>query len=686
MTEKTLEKVSDKTQKSTGKRRMVTIDGNTAAAHVAHATNEVIAIYPITPSSDMGEKSDVKSARGEKNIWGTVPTVVEMQSEGGASGAVHGALTTGCLTTTFTASQGLLLMIPNMYKIAGEMTPTVFHVSARALASHALSIFGDHSDVMATRSTGFGLMASGSVQNVMDLALDHPGGRAAQPGAVRAFLRRFPHVARSRQGRRDHVRRYARSCCRLSWSKVSACAPSPRTGPTIKGTSQNPDVFFQHRETVNKYYLGRSGYRAGRDGQVRQDCRTAVPSVRLLRPSAGRARGGHHGHRRRDGSRSGRLARGQGRKSRLDQGPPVSSVLEPRPLPGLFRRRVKRIAVLDRTKEAGSVGEPMYTDVQTAVNEALDNGWVKFTDRPLIVGGRYGLGSSEFNPPMVKGIFDDLKTKTPKNHFTVGIVDDVTHTSLPMDLSVDLEGEDFRGLFYGLGSDGTVGANKNSIKIIGEYTDNYAQGYFVYDSKKAGAVTVSHVRFGKNEIRKPYLIKQAQFVACHNESFLEKYEMVEKLCPGGTFLLNCTSGAGQGLGHAAEGSSGADDRQEGQVLRDRRHRAGQAARPRRPHQHDHADRLLLHLGHSPEGKSDRSDQAHDRRDLRRQGRESRQDELRRGRRRGGQSARSEDSGESDRDQRAAADRSGFRSRVRQECHGRDHRRPRRPAAGVGVPG
>ncbi len=536
MTEQTLEKVADKTLKSTGKRRMVTIDGNTAAAHVAHATNEVIAIYPITPSSDMGEKSDVKSARGEKNIWGTVPTVVEMQSEGGASGAVHGALTTGCLTTTFTASQGLLLMIPNMYKIAGEMTPTVFHVSARALASHALSIFGDHSDVMATRSTGFGLMASGSVQNIMDMALiTQAASLRSRVPFVHYFdgFRTSHEVAKIEEITFDDMRAMLPQEL-VESHRLRALSPDR---PTIKGTSQNPDVFFQHRETINKYYLA-----APEIVQEEMDKFAKIVGRHyhlfdyVGHPQAENVvvimgSGAETTHEVVDwlvarGEKVGMI------KVRLYR--PFSAEAFARALPAT----VKRIAVLDRTKEAGSVGEPMYTDVQAALNEAMDNGWVKYAQRPLIIGGRYGLGSSEFNPSMVKGIFDNLKEKTPKSHFTVGIVDDVTHTSLSMDPSIDLEGNDFRGLFFGLGSDGTVGANKNSIKIIGEYTDNYAQGYFVYDSKKAGAVTVSHVRFGKKEIRKPYLIKSAQFVACHNESFLEKYDMVEKLCPGGTFLLN----------------------------------------------------------------------------------------------------------------------------------------------------
>jgi len=533
MAERTLQKIDEK---KTDRRQMVTIDGNTAAAHVAHATNEVIAIYPITPSSDMGEKADAKSARGETNIWGTIPTVVEMQSEGGASGAVHGALTTGSLTTTFTASQGLLLMIPNMFKIAGEMTPTVFHVSARAVATHALSIFGDHSDIMAVRSTGFGLMASGSVQEVMDLAL------VTQAAALKSrvpFVHFFDGFRTSHEVQKIEEITFNDMRALLPQELIAdhrARALSPDR-PTIKGTSQNPDVFFQGRETVTKYYLAAPEFVqeamdkfaevVGR--QYRLFDYFGHPKAEHVMVIMGT--GAEAAHETVDwlvsqGEKVGLI------KVRLYR--PFSVEAFARTFPAT----TTKIAVLDRTKEPGAVGEPMYTDVQTAINEALDCGWAGFSDRPLIIGGRYGLGSSEFNPPMVKGIFDNLKQTSPKNHFTVGIVDDVTHTSIESDYSVDLEGDNFRGMFYGLGSDGTVGANKNSIKIIGENTDYFAQGYFVYDSKKAGAVTISHVRFGKDLIRKPYLIRSAQFVACHNESFLEKYEMVEKLCDGGTFLLN----------------------------------------------------------------------------------------------------------------------------------------------------
>ncbi len=522
------------------KRRMVTIDGNTAAAYVAHATNEVIAIYPITPSSNMGELADEKTARGESNIWGVIPDVVEMQSEGGASGAVHGALTTGALTTTFTASQGLLLMIPNMFKIAGELTPTVFHVSARAVATHALSIFGDHSDVMAARSTGFGLLASGSVQEVMDLALI--AQRAALESRI-PFVHFFDGFRTSHEEQKVEEVAFDDMRAMLDQDLISkhrqrALSPDH---PTIKGTSQNPDVFFQHRETVNRYYTATPEIM---QKAMDQFAKVVGREYHLFdyvgHPEAERVvivmgTGAEVVHESVDalverGEKVGVI------KVRLYR--PFSTDAFMKALP----KTVKKIAVLDRTKEPGAVGEPMYTDVQAAISEALDRRIAPFDKHPLVVGGRYGLGSKEFNPPMAKAVFDNLKQDEPKNHFTVGIKDDVTMTSLDPDLSFDIEGDNFRGLFYGLGADGTVGANKNSIKIIGENTDNYAQGYFVYDSKKAGAVTVSHVRFGKDFIRKPYLINSAQFVACHNFSFLEKYDMADKLIEGGTFLLNSPYG------------------------------------------------------------------------------------------------------------------------------------------------
>ena len=517
-------------------RRMVTIDGNTAAAYVAHATNEVIAIYPITPSSNMGEISDAKSAAGERNIWGSIPRVVEMQSEGGASGAVHGALTAGALTTTFTASQGLLLMIPNMFKIAGEMTPTVFHVSARAVATHALSIFGDHSDIMATRSTGFGLLGSGSVQEVMDMALI---SQAAALNSRVPFVHFFDGFRTSHEVQKieeitfDDMRALIDQD---SVNKQRTRGLSP-DHPTIKGTSQNPDVFFQGRETVNKYYVAapkivqdamdKFAKVVGREYHLFDYYgHPEAEHVAIIMGTGAEVVHEVVDHLVAQGEKVGLI------KIRLFRPFSIDAFVNALPA------TVKKIAVLDRTKEAGAVGEPMYIDVQSAISEALEDGKAPFKKHPVVVGGRYGLGSAEFNPAMAKAIFDNLKQAKPKNHFTVGIVDDVTNTSIDVDHSFDIEGQNFRGMFYGLGADGTVGANKNSIKIIGEHTDYYAQGYFVYDSKKAGAITVSHVRFGKELIRKPYLITKAQFIACHNPSFLEKYDMLSNLVEGGTFLLN----------------------------------------------------------------------------------------------------------------------------------------------------
>lgn len=523
------------------KREMVPHDGNSAVAHVAHATNEVIAIYPITPSSNMGEIADEKSARGEKNIWGTVPAVVEMQSEAGAAGAVHGALTTGAHTTTFTASQGLLLMIPNMYKIAGELTPTVFHIAARALACQGLSIFGDHSDVMGVRSTGWAMLGSASVQESMDLALI---AKAATLETKVPFLHFFDGFRTSHEIQKIEELTFDDMRAMINTDLIR----SQRLGgmnpekPVLRGTAQNPDVYFQGRETVNKYtaacpsitqkvmdrfakLTGRQyhlfDYVGAKDAEqvvvvIGSGCETVEETVNALNAK---------------GSKLGVV------KVRLYR------PFDTRAFIAALPATVKSIAVLDRTKEPGSLGEPLYEDVRTAIGEAMEDGYASFKQYPRIVGGRYGLGSAEFTPAMVMGVFDNLKAKSPKNHFTVGIDDDVMNTSLPYDHSFSTETPDvYRAMFYGLGADGTVGANKNSIKIIGELTDNYSQGYFVYDSKKAGAVTVSHLRFGKNPITKPYLITKANFLACHNFSFLEKYDMLKNLVDGGIFLLTAAHG------------------------------------------------------------------------------------------------------------------------------------------------
>jgi pyruvate-ferredoxin/flavodoxin oxidoreductase len=523
-------------------RRLLTIDGNTAAAHVAHATNEVIAIYPITPSSVMGEISDAKSAAGEKNIWGTVPTVVELQSEGGASGAVHGALQAGALTTTFTASQGLLLMIPNMFKIAGELTPTVFHVSARAIAAQALSIFGDHSDVMSCRSTGWAMLCSNNSQEVMDFAL------VSQAATLRSrvpFLHFFDGFRTSHEVLKVEELTYDDMRAMIDEELIAAHrarALSP-DHPVMRGTAQNPDVYFQGRETVNPFYpacitivqeeMDKFAKLTGRQYKL-VDYVGAPDAERVVVVMGSGADTVHDTveNLAAQGEKVGVI------KMRLYRPFPMDAFIAALP------KSVKQIAVLDRTKEPGALGEPLYLDVRTAIGEAMAEKKSKFKTYPLIVGGRYGLGSKEFTPAMVKSVLDNLKADQPKNHFVVGIVEDVTGCSLEYDPSFRNPAEGvYQAMFYGLGSDGTVGANKNSIKIIGELTENNAQAYFVYDSKKAGSMTTSHLRFGKKYIRAPYLVDSADFVACHNFSFIEKYDMLSKAKQGATFLLNSPFGS-----------------------------------------------------------------------------------------------------------------------------------------------
>ena len=520
---------------------VATIDGNEAAAYVAYRVNEVCAIYPITPSSTMAELADEWSAKGIKNIWGSVPDVIEMQSEGGAAGTVHGALQTGALTTTFTASQGLMLMLPNMYKIAGELTATVFHIAARSLAAQGLSIFGDHQDVMAARTTGFAILGSASVQEAHDLALI---SHAATLRSRIPFMHFFDGFRTSHEVNKLEL---------LSDEQIKQMIPDEfifahrkralnPDHPFIRGTAQNPDVYFQGRETVNQYYDNTPGivqdamdefaHMTGRkynlfDYYGAPDAKqvtvimgsggeTVEETVKALNKAGGKT-----------GVVIVRLYR------------PFSTAHFLNALP----KTVKSIAVLDRTKESGATGEPLYQDVLAALVEGLQD--EKFTKMPNVIGGRYGLSSKEFTPAMVKAVYDELlkdsdpKNEKPKNHFTIGINDDVTHTSLSYDESFTLDESKWRqALFFGLGADGTVGANKNSIKIIGENTDLYAQGYFVYDSKKSGARTVSHLRFGPDPVRAPYLITRADFIACHQFNFTEKVEMLNFIKPGGTFLLN----------------------------------------------------------------------------------------------------------------------------------------------------
>jgi len=515
----------------------VTIDGNTAAAHTAYHLSEVVTIYPITPSSPMGEFADLWAAEGKPNIWGTVPQVTEMQSEGGASGAVHGSLQRGALTTTFTASQGLLLMIPNMFKIAGELTSTVFNVAARSVACQALSIFGEHSDVMATRATGFALLASNSIQEAMDFPLI---AQAATLESRVPFLHFFDGFRTSHEVSKVELLTPEEMKPLINDDLVRAHrkrALSP-DHPFIRGTAQNPDVYFQARETVNPYYLA---------------CPDIVQKVmEKFEKVVGRKYELFQYFGAPDAERI-IVLMGSGAETAQET---VEYLMEKGEKVGLIKVRlyrpfsikhfinslpktVKTIAALDRTKEPGSIGEPLYADIVTAIQEGISEGIAPFKKTPKIIGGRYGLSSKEFTPAMVKGLFEETKKEVPKNHFTIGINDDVTHTSISYDPNFSTEPADrTRAVFYGLGSDGTVGANKNSIKIIGEETDNYAQGYFVYDSRKAGSLTISHLRFGPTPIHSPYLVSQANFVACHQFSFLERYDVLKTAQPGAIFLLN----------------------------------------------------------------------------------------------------------------------------------------------------
>jgi pyruvate-ferredoxin/flavodoxin oxidoreductase len=518
------------------KRKKITVDGCTACALVAYATNELITIYPITPSSPMAETCDAMAAAGKGNLWGTVPNVCQMQSEAGAAAAVHGSLTTGALTTTFTASQGLLLMIPNMYKIAGELTSTVFHVTARALAAQGLNIFGDHSDVMAARATGFALFCSKSVQEAMDFALI---SQSATLESRVPFLHFFDGFRTSHELQKieeltmDDMRAMIPEDGVLA-HRLRGLSPDR---PFIRGTSQNPDVYFQGRETVNRFYeaipqvlqkaMDKFAGLVGR--QYRLFDYYGDPSaerVIVIMGSAGDTVAKTMDILNARGEKLGLV------QVRLFRPFSSSAFLEAVP------RNVKAVAVLDRTKEPGAIGEPLYLDVRAAFDEGLVQGFSGFPEPLKIVGGRYGLGSKEFTPAMVKAVFDNLSQAKPKNHFTIGIHDDVTGTSLSFDDSFQVEGKNvFRGLFFGLGSDGTVGANKNTLKILGAETDNFAQGYFVYDSKKSGSLTTSHVRFGPNELNDPYLISSANFIACHNPSFVEKYDVLSSAEEGAVFLL-----------------------------------------------------------------------------------------------------------------------------------------------------
>ncbi|MEI8011053.1 MAG: pyruvate:ferredoxin (flavodoxin) oxidoreductase, partial [Candidatus Omnitrophota bacterium] len=516
-------------------RKFYTLDGNEAAAFIAYRVSDVMAIYPITPSSAMGEFSDEWNAAGVKNIWGSVPLIQEMQSEAGAAGTVHGALQAGAMTTTFTASQGLLLKIPNMYKIAGELTATVFHVTARSLAAQGLSIFGDHSDVMAVRQTGFAMMASNSVQECMDMALI---AYASTLESRIPFMHFFDGFRTSHEVAKIELLDEADIKAMISDDLVIAHRNRALTPdkPVMRGTAQNPDVYFQGRETTNPFYaqcpdivqaqMDKFAKLVGRQYKLFEYFGPAdADRVIVLMGSGCETVHTTVDHLAAKGEKVGVL------KVRLYRPFSIKHCMAALP------KTVTQLAVLDRTKEPGSAGEPLYQDIINALFEARQEGLLKAV--PKVICGRYGLSSKEFTPAMVKAVFDEMKKSAPKNHFTVGINDDVSHTSLTVDETFLIEDPQSKCcLFYGLGADGTVGANKATIKIISENTSNYGQGYFVYDSKKSGSMTVSHLRFGSNPIRAPYLVTKANFVACHQGIFLERYDMLKDAAEGAVFLLN----------------------------------------------------------------------------------------------------------------------------------------------------
>lgn len=518
-------------------RRTVTVDGNEAVALVAHRTAEVIAIYPITPSSTMGELSDEWSTKGKKNIWNTVPSIIEMQSEGGAAGVCHGALQAGTMTTSFTSSQGLLLFIPDMYKIAGELTPFVLHVAARTIATNSLSIFGDHSDVMGCRQTGFAMLSSDSVQQAHDFAL------IAQSSTLKSrvpFLHFFDGFRTSHEVSKIEMLNDDDLLAMITDDMVADCRSRALTpdNPVVRGTTQNSDTFFQTREASNIFYnacpdivqaeMDTFAKLTGRQYRLFEyHGHPEAERVIILMGSGASTAHEYVDWALANGEKIGVL------KVRLFRPFSIKHFINALP------KTVKTVAVLDRCKESGAIGDPLYLDIITALNEIKASCKCDCHALPKVVAGRYGLASKEFNPSCLKAIYDELAKDEPKNHFTVGIIDDITMTSLPLDLDFDIESSEVkRAIFYGLGADGTVSANKNSIKIIASEPSSYGQGYFVYDSKKSGAITISHLRFGPKPIRSAYLIKRANFIACHNSSFLDKYDMLSRAEPGATFLLN----------------------------------------------------------------------------------------------------------------------------------------------------
>ncbi len=609
--------------------RRATMDGNTAVAHVAYRVNEVCAIFPITPSSPMAELADEWAAAGIPNLWGEMPVVQEMQSEGGAAGAVHGALQSGALTTTFTASQGLLLMLPNMFKIAGELTPAVFHVAARSIGTQALSIFGDHSDVMAVRAAGFALLCSASVQEAHDMALVAQAATLAGRIPVLHFFDGFrtSHEVNTLDLLDDGQIRALIDDDLVRAHRARALDPEH---PVVRGTAQNPDTFFQGRETVNPFYTAMPGH-----VQAAMD-KLAELTGRRYRLFAydGPADADRVIVLMGSGAETARAAaaalRAQGAKIGVLQ------VLLYRPFAAeaflaALPPSVRAIAVLDRTKEPGASGEPLYQDVISALAEAVATGGR--AAMPRVVGGRFGLSSKEFSPAMAKAVFDLLAAPAPRHGFTVGITDDVGHTSLTIDPGFSVEPDDeVRAVFYGLGSDGTVGANKNSVKIIAEDAARYAQGYFVYDSHKSGAETVSHLRFGPRPIHAPYLIAQANFVACHHWGFVGRHDVLRLAAPGATLLLNSPYGPQQLWDHLPRAMQARirDLDLKLFVIDASAHRAGGGVA--RAHQHHPADLLLRHRRRAAARRGDRADQGRHPQDLWRQGRGSGAAQLPGGRR------------------------------------------------------
>ena len=605
-----------------------TVDGNEAAAWVAFRCSEVCCIFPITPSSPMAELADEWSSKGRTNLWGTVPAVVEMQSEGGAAGALHGALQGGALGTTFTASQGLLLMIPNMYKIAGELTSAVMHVAARSLAAQALSIFGDHSDVMAVRQTGFALLSAASVQEAHDLALvAHAATLETRVPFVHFFDGfRTSHELQTIEMLEDEDVRALVSDELVLAHRARGLSPER---PFIRGTAQNPDIYFQARESVNPFYarvpdavqgaMDRLGERTGRRYRL-VDYFGDPEAERVLVVM------GSGGETARE-----TVAFLQARGERVG----VAQLRLYRPFPArelaaALPQSVRRVAVLDRTKEPGSLGEPLFLDVLAALSEAHGTG--EREAMPMVIGGRYGLSSKEFTPGMVAGVFEELAREQPKRRFTIGINDDVSGTSLAYDASLDIEPEEtVRAVFFGLGSDGTVGANKNTIKILGDAANLHAQGYFVYDSKKSGSQTVSHLRFGPRPIRAPYLVSAASFVGCHQFGLIERSEVLDRAAAWRDAAAQLQRGAGPGLGRALAPGTGEDPRQGHQAVRDRCGEDRARGGPRSAHQHRAADVLLRDLGRARARGGHRGDQGLDPEDLRQARRRDREAQHRGGR-------------------------------------------------------